>query len=254
MGPDVNISSNVGVGPASAAQAAGAVNPLVAVGGGIVDTLLGGMIGHFQNERAWRRTKMMANTQHQREVADLKAAGLNPMLSLRHGGSAAPPASAPDSLNSRIGESIHSALQLNQMKGNIDLQRAQARNLDANSASQEFDTKQKESAAMAGYNEPYERIRELASRVDLNKKELSRLDSTIDLLEKQAQLTSSQTSHSAYGLDKARQESEFWKSWAGNLPPYLKEIIEPASRSMDAATRPAQILRLLKEFRNKAGR
>lgn len=45
--------------------------------------------------KAYTRSKWLANTAHQRQVADLRRAGLNPILSARYGGSATPPVAAP---------------------------------------------------------------------------------------------------------------------------------------------------------------
>lgn len=66
-------------------------SPLLAIGG----NLLGGVLTNQSNKSIASANNALsvdlANTAHQREVKDLLAAGLNPMLSARSGGSATPP-------------------------------------------------------------------------------------------------------------------------------------------------------------------
>lgn len=66
----------------------------------------------------------MSSTAHQREIADLKAAGLNPMLSARLGG-ASSPAGSQAQLEDTLTPAVNSAMAAATTKANLDLIKAQ---------------------------------------------------------------------------------------------------------------------------------
>lgn len=127
---------------------------LAAVGG----ELIGGLIDSnsaksankaaaHENEEAFKRTLYMSNTAHEREVIDLKNAGLNPILSA-HGGASAYNIAAPPVQSERAGlaRSVASAssraMEMELNKSAINVQNTQARLNNANAAKSAAETSQ----------------------------------------------------------------------------------------------------------------
>lgn len=94
--------------------------------GNIIGGLISGQNASYAADHAMDRQMYASETAHQREVADLKAAGLNPILSA-NGGASSPAmttASTPD-LSGAVGSGINTALAAQRQKSDLDRQKAE---------------------------------------------------------------------------------------------------------------------------------
>lgn len=176
-----------------------------------------------------RFQRNMANTSHQREVEDLKKAGLNPILSANHG-AATPPTQAPHADNPRIGETLNNsarvALEKQQLQQQGALQQAQIREINASA-----DVKESEAHVLKRTtNERIDTVREglykFRNEIDHLVKIYPDLEKEIKQkianLETEGKLKGSEAQHSAYGLDKSRSESRFYQGVGGDVEHWLK--------------------------------
>jgi ribosomal protein S15P/S13E len=87
-------------------------------------------IGLSREQMAFQ--ERMSSTAHQRAVADLRAAGLNPILSARYGGASTPPGAMPqivDSLGEATKQGVSTALQSKLLTAQVNKMNAEAKKI-----------------------------------------------------------------------------------------------------------------------------
>lgn len=190
--------------------------PAMAAAGALGEGLISSAFNLSQanKNRAWQ--EKMSGSAHQREVQDLLKAGLNPMLSIRHGGASTPSGNAAQA---HIPEgAVSTALQAATMRGQLQLQNAQIRDINAAARLKEVQAGVSEGTVPEQIREVRERVRKLALDGDVSWHTVDKIDQEIKNLRLEEK-------HSAFGLAEAGATSRFYQGVGGKLAPWLREIL-----------------------------
>lgn len=171
--------------------------------------------------RDWQ--ERMSNTSHQREVKDLRAAGLNPILSARHGASTPPGATAQASSP----DVTASALQAASLRGNLELQKAQIRDINSAAALKEVEARVRGGSFMESQQSDLilQQLRAAMLAGDLSRVQYLKAQEEIRNLQQQRKNLALEEKHSALGLAEAGAMSDFYKGVGGKISPWLEKIL-----------------------------
>lgn len=192
-------------------------------GASLGGSLITSALNMYQANKQMDFQERMSSTAHQREVQDLKRAGLNPILSAKLGGSSTPPgaqAQIPD-----LGNSARSAIDAMSATADVGLKAAQMRDINAAAALKEAEGRVYTRTELERIDTVRETLRKLQLDSDISwemrdkiQKEIRNIDQTLKLLKLDE-------AHSAMDLSRARQESDFYSSFGGKIAPWLDHIL-----------------------------
>lgn len=114
--------------------------------GGLSNAFTGNASSKKASAKAWQRSMDASNTAYQRAVADMKAAGLNPMLAYSQGGASTPTPQMPE-VRAAGGELIKAYTGWSGASAQQMQAQATSRNLEANTAKTVVDTRAAEEQA-----------------------------------------------------------------------------------------------------------
>lgn len=197
----------------------------------------------FSQNQTNRMSRDLANTSHQREVADLRKAGLNPILSANKG-AVTPTMNAPDIDTSAVS---NSALAASRMKPELALMQAQAQ---AQIAGAQSSSAQAENTKIeTEYNKAanVSRLEVLKNEVmgsslsnESKRKQIEEIDASIARIKAEttrvkwsARNEEAQAKYGRIGADIAKPAKEFYdetKSWSKRAGKWLADKVNPVNK------------------------
>ena len=202
-----------------------------AIGGNISDvtgaTLQWDRTTSFTREQ-WAWLERMANTAHQRQVADLRAAGLNPILAVRGQGAPVPnaaAAAAPDSGAGKVGAFLSTFVPAMRAAGAAG---TSAKAATSQAATAKELSGPRKSLATAQASEATARAGLHGTQAGLNRAQMSAAIARDELLQSQRRLTdisvnSAQARYEAEvelmkaAKERGKTETDIEKSWFGRF-------------------------------------
>lgn len=207
--------------PAIAAAAAPAVSPWIAAGGAMAGGLATSAFNLFTGEQSRDYNRDMAGSAHQREVKDLRAAGLNPVLSAGGHGASVAPSPTPQSQDFMGTSKAIEAMHLRNQSRLVD---AQVRDINSAAALKEIEGRIKlrtEPESVDHIRETLYQLRNLTGLTDLQKREI---EEKIKILGIEQGIKQNEKTHSALGLSHARSESEFYSGPGGDIEHWARML------------------------------
>lgn len=210
------------VDPVTTAAAASQVSPWVIAGASALGAGITSAFNWFSARKSEDFSERMSSTAHQREVADLRAAGLNPILSA--GGKGAPAPSGNMAQSADFGDALTHGLSSAAALAQIDLTGAQAEKTkaEANLLNQSYqDSNSDKMMVLYRLDALRGQYIKQSNERDIPKAQKDLLNQQIDEIEAKISQIKTETQMTAYGLNQAAAESKMWGGPGGYVLPYL---------------------------------
>lgn len=175
-----------------------------------------------EKQRDWQAE--MSNTAHQREVKDLKAAGLNPILSAKLGGSTTPSGAMPQVPD--YGNSARSGIEAAQAYADMKVKAATVADINASAQLKNTQALDITSTQQSRIMQALASAQQLLASGNLSDNQTKLVQQQVKNMVQELERLKNETTSSAFQLDRDRAESEFYRGTGGKIAPWMDKVFD----------------------------